>query len=627
MPAISLPNREKGETWSGAFLGKNRGNLWQTFNMDINRHQDRIVLSDKAIQATGSDTLTGLGTPLKFILTNADTATGANYRWWAVTNAGMFKSSDSNGGTWTSDTATSNSPAVPQDAVIHVGRNGEDRLAVTTATNISILNDSTANTWTASWWQGTLAQAALDSDIWHSAGEYQGKMALYDLDTNVRTVIHTIDSIDRVAVNRLTFPIGLEGKIIFTSQEGFWFGLRNRNGGNGAVAFWNSSNESYEGPYDIDGVAPMTGFVAEGVPYVITNKGSIQKFTTAGFQTVQKFPLEEDRLSFADLSLIGAVASDETISPYGVIVEGNIVTISVSAPLTSRRMRSGLWVFNTETLDLYHKVGLGPHATEGTDINYGGHVARGGGLAKLQTYVVGAPRQFLIGATVHTSASATRSIIARLNSNTATGSNTGRNRGYFITPYIRSGDITSYWQGLWVRFRRFISGSNLIRVYYRTRDPLRDVTAGDDSVLQITGTWASTTTMTGVIPTGVRVGHMLEVLSGDNAGCIFPISAITDTNSTAGTPNGTDTMTVTISDTAPTSSTGTFHARFDNFMLAGTISDTSIGSAWLPFPGGDSDGDNFNVDDEIQILVETRGFAVEIKDILPTYEQGRSVEP
>jgi len=618
MPAIQLPT--EGQPWTGVFPGKTSGNIWQTHNIDLEKVRGRSILADKSrIEVDSTDDLAGLGTPTKFVLTNADTDGGVTYRWW-TTASGMFKSGDTTASTWASDTGTANSPAIPQDMLVHGSANGEERLAVTTATNISILNDSTAQAWTASWWVAALGQAALDSSIFHSVGSFDGLMAIIDQDSNTQTTIHTVDSLNRAVSDRLTFPVEFEGKFIFDSPDGLWIALRNKTGGNGVLYFWNTNSEAAEGPYQIEGAAPMCGFVIEGVSYVVTNKGNIQKFTSTGFQTIQRFPMWEERLTFRDNSLLAANAADATISPHGVTVEGNLAYILVGAPLTSRRMRSGIWVFNAETLDLYHFMGVGIHTAAGTDLNYGGHLNRIGGLVRLQNYVLGIGG-FLIGSNVLTTATAGKNAIHRTVFNTLTGSNQGRSRGYFITPYIRTKDITAFWTGLWVRFRRFINGENLIRTYYRTREPLRDADGADDSVLQVTGTWASTTTFTAVVPTGVRVGHIVEVMAGDNAGCLFPISIL------SGTPNGSSSLTVTIDDTTPTSSSATFTARFDNWKVGGTITDTATNHAWTPFPGSDSDGTNFNVEDEVQIMVELRGFSMEVKDILPTNAEGRSVEP
>src|SRR3990167_7144506 len=102
---------------------------------------------------------------------------------------------------------------------------------------------------------------------------------------------------------------------------------------------------------------------------------------------------------------------------------------------------------------------------------------------------------------------------------------------------------------------------------------------------------------------------------------------MTDTNIAAVTPNGSTSVIVTINDTAITSSTATFHARFDNFRLAGTISDTASDGEFVAIPGGDSDENNLNLSDEVQFLVELRGFSQEIKNLLPVYTPGRRIEP
>ena len=615
MPAIKLP--QQGQ-WRGIFPGKYKGELWQTYNIDLEKSEGRISLSDKARIVADSDTdLASLGVPLQFLLTNAD----ATLRWWALTSGGMFKSSDSAATGWSSDSATAGSPLVPLDMTIHEGAAGEQRLIVSCSdtTGLRALNDSTANAWTTNWWITALGQSALNTSVGHPLHTFNRLLAVADQDSaTLIPMIHTIDRNKVVAASRLTFQQGEEIRSIISTESHFWFGAQNNFEGNGRFYLWDGSSENYNREFPIAGQYPLVTLVVNGIPYVVTERGYIQRFSSSGFETVQQFPIVEEKLLFS----VG-VGVDATIQIHGAVVEGHLIKMLVGSPLTSRRMRDGIWIFNTITKDLYQTVGVGHHRTAGTDLGYGGHLNRVGGLAKL----VPSGAQYIIGANVLKNASTGKNAIMRMIDNSTTGSNTGRNRGYFITNYIKGANINEFWNGLWVRYRRFISNGNLIRVFFRTRDPKRDADDADDSVLQVTGTWVSTTTFTAPVPTGVVVGESIEVLSGDNSGSVYPISVMTDTNIAAVTPNGSTSVIVTINDTAITSSTATFHARFDNFRLAGTISDTASDGEFAAIPGGDSDENNLNLSDEVQFLVELRGFSQEIKNLLPVYTPGRRIEP
>ena len=107
------------------------------------------------------------------------------------------------------------------------------------------------------------------------------------------------------------------------------------------------------------------------------------------------------------------------------------------------------------------------------------------------------------------------------------------------------------WEGLWMKFKKFVNSNNRIIVKSRVAEPLKDADGNDESPLQAEGDWASTTTFACVVPTGVAVGDEVEIMTGDNGGCSFNISVL------SATPDGSATITVTIDEAAPTSSTRT----------------------------------------------------------------------
>ena len=118
----------------------------------------------------------------------------------------------------------------------------------------------------------------------------------------------------------------------------------------------------------------MTGWLKNGVPYYITELGYIFKYAGGGFKKEQEFPMREDGQVFAT-----TFTAENTILPYGSWIDGDIVYVNVGAPIRTgssdltggiHRMRSGVWIFNTVNLNLYHHMGIGEHATAGTDVNY-----------------------------------------------------------------------------------------------------------------------------------------------------------------------------------------------------------------------------------------------------------------
>lgn len=603
-----------GKNWKGMFGGKYLGNIWQTFNIDLERQQNRLILSDKMRRF-----VSGLGVVTKFIRTDATTTD----QWFGiVNNADILRNGNGSidSGTWITDD-TSGTFNDPLDGVIHEIANGEQRLVVTRLTDVAILNSAAApNVWTASWWQGVLGQPALTSSEFHPIARLQRLVALGDKVNGV-PVIHTIDKDDVVSYSRLTFDPVYTVRCIYTSSNRFWFGLQHDREGKAKVIEWDGFSQTYNNEYELTGSFPITGFIADDIPTFITERGLVEEYTGGGFREVQNFHIDEDRTYFS-----ASTVATSAITNYGCWVEGDIVFINLNAPTVFafnatalnrgvRRLRAGIWIYNKRSRNLYHHMGLGEHASSGTDVNYGtspfasvGAIVRcfniNGLVASAEVYVGGATWQ-----------AGTATGIYIQQPNTQQSSSAGKNRGYFITPYIAIEDIEAMWESIWIKFKRFVNSNNRINVKWRVVDPLFNASAADQvgsafdiwGNINAPGTWVNTTSFTCKVPTGVSVGDEVEILTGDNAGCSFKISAL------SATPDNSTLITVTISETAPTSSTDTFLCRFDNWKTETAISDTTVGNKRIPFS---TQGHG----EFIQIKVELVGYDLQVDEIQPTWK-------
>jgi len=614
MSSQSIPRNPK--QWRGIYPGKYFGDLWQTFNIDLEREPGRLVLANKFRRFAS-----GLGNVFKFMRTDASTTD----QWFGIVHGtDLLRNGNSSiiGGTWVTDDLT-NTFNDPRDMEIHEAVNGEQRLVCTRATDIGLLNRSgSANVWTASWWQGTLSQTALASSDFHPIARLQRLLAIGDIvtsTTTTRAAIHTIDKDDVVSASRLLFPAGYTIRLIMASADRFWIALQGDVGQPSKIIEWDGFSLTYNFEYELQGSFPLTGWLRNGIPFYITELGYIYKYTGGGFTKTQEFPMTEDRQVFSS-----SLTAENTILPYGSWIDGDVVYINVGAPIRtgssdltggSHRMRSGVWIFNVVNNNLYHSMGLGEHATAGTDVNFGCSPVTTPGAVIRQ--VTGNVPRIVASASVPVGGAA-------WNSSSQTGiyqeifssdqsSSAGRNRGYFITPYLPVQEIDAMWEGLWLIFKRFVDSGNRIIVKSRVREPLRDADASDESPLQAQATWVSTTTFTCIVPTGVAVGDEVEVLTGDNGGCSFNISAV------SATPDGSATITVTIDEAAPTSSTDTFIARFENWDSETSISSTSVGNQWVAYTAPKHG-------EFVQLKIELRGFSVEIDEIISKWKVNNQIE-
>jgi len=615
---IKLPKNPR--QWRGCYAGKYFGDLYQTLNIDLERNPGRLSLSNKMRRL-----IAGLGVVHKFLRTDAL----ATDQWFGLVQATTSSATDGDilrngntsiiGGTWISDAtdgAGDASPVNVHDMILHEAAYGEQRLLVSTATDIAVLNSTAQENLWDNDWLSTVASggAALSNTVFHPMARLQRLIAIADAVTPTgirKAVIHTIDKDDVASLSRLIFPSGYTVRLINASSDRFWFALQSDVGGNAKIIEWDGYSLTYNFEYELQGSYPLTCWLKNGIPYYITELGYLFKYSGGGFTKVQEFPMAEDRQVFS-----ATRTAENTINAYGSWIDGDVVYINVGAPVRtgtsdltggSHRMRSGIWIFNTTNNNLYHHMGLGEHLTAGTDLNYACSPLTSVGAVIRQ--ITSNKPQLIASASVpvggtNWDTASTNAIFQEIESNVQTD-NGGRNRGYFITPYLPSEEMETFWQGLWTKFRKFVNANNRIIIKTRVTEPLRDADASDESPLQAQATWASTTTFTCVVPTGVAVGDEVEVMTGDNGGCCFDISTL------SATPDGSTTITVTISEAAPTSSTDKFIARFDNWDSETAISDTTVGNKWTPFTAS-------KAGEFIQIKCELRGNSVDLDELTLT---------
>lgn len=596
----------------GIYEGWYQGNLWQTFNIDLEKYPGRVALSDKFRRFSS-----GLGVVTKFIRTNATTTD----QWFGIVSDDILRNGNStiNSGTWVTDdtTGTFNDP---KDMVVHELANGEERLICTRDTDVAILNSSgSANVWDADWWTSILSASALTTGVPHPIARLQRLVALGDKVSGI-PVIKTLDKDDIVNASALTFGAQYTVQNIYTTSNRFWIGLKHNSGGNAVIIEWDGTSDTYNNSYEIPGSTPISGFIVDDIPYFISDTGQILRYTGGGFNEFKKFPCPELRVPF----------NSSNIGTYGCFADGHNVYINLNAPTLqsfsatvvyrgSRRLRSGVWILNIDNKNLYHHMGIGEFTTVNTDVNYGTSPLAAVGAIMKSTDI----NELIVSASVYTGGTLmttqTNGIYLR-EKNTNQTSNTGRNRGYFITPYIAMNEVEGLWEAIVVKFKRFVNPNNKIVVKWRVLDPFFNASAIDQASnafeeggITAPATWVNTTSFTCKVPVGVVAGDEVEVLVGDNSGCSVAISTL------SATPDNSTLITVTIDEALPTSSTDTTMVRFDNWNTEPAITSTTIGNQRVPFQG--------IVDGEfVQLKVELRGFDVQIDDIIPVLKIKTSVK-
>jgi hypothetical protein len=548
-----------------------------------------------------------------FLRTNADCLD----RWWGLNRSGRLCYTDSSKplildtATWREDTLA-NTPTDARDMDVFEndtrGTSGKQQLFVTRDTDIAVLNDTGANIWNANWWVTTQSQTALDSGVPHPICYFPLVRKTLIGDGNyVHTISRATDtSNDTVTAQRLTLPFYLEVQHIFYTSTRAWILCRHLYEGQGMVAEWDGSAETYNDIHTIYSPLPLGGVNYLESPIVLNNKGKVLEFTGRGFVPMFRsgqeiaLPVLEEEANFF-LRTTG-------MSKRGMAVgDDGLIYINLDRPFNvSPRQSAGIWCLNPITGRIYNKHSLGQW-----DSTYGNQRLGGGpgALVPLSTPQASTTTQrgLLIGGS-HTNNSDTSVSAIWIMENTTSST---ANRGYFITQFIPAENIKDTWDILWLRFKRFITSTN--RIVAKAKGT-RSLVDADGLPLEGTATWTAATTFTITLAANddsLSVGDEIEVVSGANSGLLAHITAISGNHAAL--------QTITVDETMPTAS-GTATIRFDCWKKLTTISDANVYEKFTHIKGITSSFIQFKIElhgpsreMEIDELIATSKKAIEVE--------------
>lgn len=582
----TIPSKES-RRWKGPYLGSYYGDLWKTFNIDLDKKEGLVSLSQRMQRIEDTSEFTGIDNPMyAFIRTDAD----CTDRYWALSyNDGLLKTDSASPenqsapqNDWDTD-ALSNSPPDPLDFTIHGNdsRNdsGRNKLFVTRDTgDIAVLNDTGNNAWTASWWVTKQGQAALNRFVPFHPIEYfpLTKITIVGDGNLVHTISRPTDTQnDTISYARLILPKNLVNRHIFPTRNRAWMLCYDKYGGGGVIE-WDGFSQTYNNFHNTNG-APILGVNYSESPIVLNSRGFILEYNGNGFvpmvrngQTIA-IPMAEERGN----SLMNITSADSSINwsaaPRGMVVgEDNLIYFNLIRPQggiftipSSERYSAGVWCLNPVTGRLYNKFSIGVF---GDSTDYGHQdQASAGGIYWVPGAITG--RNLLVGGNISISSSGSFVSENGIWLLEAPGSTT-INRGYFITQYIPADMVDEFWDTVWVKFKKFInSGAKIIVKARGSRGLIRNST---QAPFYISCTWTSTTTFTVTLNSAdeaLAVGDEIEVLAGANAGYLAHITVISGAHGAL--------QTMTIDDAVKTASNELSVVTFDRWKKCKVIDTTT----------------------------------------------------
>ena len=310
-----------------------------------------------SIAPTTTTAALGFDVPLNFVFANLD-----GNRLWVLSDNLILKTAPFVflPFTFTVD-ILANSPTDGVDMLYYTSNPENGRLLVTRSLAADIAKLSGTDIAGSGW-----------NLTWKATSGFPGPLALLSnlVIVGVGNTITTIDNNDILVSNRLIFNSEYSCNILYAGSDVVWMGWIstifndvNYSEGDfeglvyikGAISFWDGGSETMNESYFIDS-APLSGFIVNDIPYFILQNGQIVTYSSVGFVEIQAFPNFEEGISLGHLS----------IKRHGCVVDGTLVYINITAPLYSKRMRSGIWIFDTITKNLYNYAGIGSYALSTT---------------------------------------------------------------------------------------------------------------------------------------------------------------------------------------------------------------------------------------------------------------------
>jgi hypothetical protein len=404
-------------------------------------------------------------------------------------------------------------------------------LIVPTSTDLSRLS---SGTWTASFWQGTLAQAALTANphrFWIQAGALHitdGRLIqIYD-----GTLVKTAQ----------TLPVGFRAEFGLPFGEiSFVCGAQTGGGETYVYAIQEGSNSNtYLARYPVGDTEVLCGWVADSA-YIVTKKGLIKRFNGTGFASIS---LENG--SFVQFPTAEAQQQISSIHPNGVSVSENIVKMLVNfGTISNTRLSSGIWNFDLATKNLYNAGSVRNTSTR----DYAQYELASTGALKQTAVTQGL---YLVGAQAYTAYSGSTVYGIFSSDESATS-----NQGYFITSKFHAANIRRFWRFIFPVLRRMDSADDRVLIAYRTSDS--NVLPAYETV-----TWLTASSFTAA-NSDIGAGDFVEVIAGENAGAIARITSVS---------GGTVTLARSLY-----ASTSTSRVRYLRFTDIGTIANVQLQSA------------------------------------------------
>lgn len=528
-----------------------KGNLWSTFNVDLQSNVGVLRISPRLRINSSTTTDADLGCPVAFKYFDT--------RIWALCDTHIFWNTGEPDDTpFTDDASTGFQTTYTADYSDMETFNNS--LCATTQTGL--YSKGKAGDGTGSW----TARDTLTSGTSHMMTYFKRFNRLYylnagnavlSIDSNWSTADPSFDyALDLSAPNNSNIPTCIQANNDFV-----WIGMsmNGLRGAPGKIYQWDGISQQINVEYELNNASAVMAIAIDPEhdnPFVMDSNGVLSAWNGGGFTEVGRLPIPLNvRLPYNT----GDSSNARFIHPNGMYFTRNgTVRCNINNRANTgdviENLASGLWEWSKENGFVHIEPFTYNVSTSGSIRDWGqNRVVRVGAVSSMNIASTNAvDGTILVGATIYTDATATTSAIFIDNS-----LDTIQKKGYVVTDWFESKDVASSWGRFWVSYRRFIGGAeDNITVKYRSTE---------EAPVDGTITWVDSRTFT-VANSAVVVsnywtantGGEVEILRGDGGGACAHI-----TNAVLATGTWTVTLDEAIN---PAATTNTATGRFQKWV-------------------------------------------------------------
>lgn len=549
------------DNWRQSNKSDTKGNLVETFNIDLNSNERKIRTTRTKLIKTGTGETNAFGAVSAIVYFSNIIRVFSGI----TTGGNLWNGGNSPFDSLTADTTSTTASISNGDAQVF-----NNEIYTTDGSNLNRYNGSAENS----------VSSGLTGSTHHLLTKFtpdgSGERLYVSEDDDKVWSVSQANAL--ASSSSYTLDLALEPDyqitVLMAGEQSIWVGVssasNNFAGGRSIMFEWDGvTANTVSGKYYIDASRIMAGVIKDDIPYIVDSLGRLMVFTGAGFKEIDRFPLNGKTFQATSTNL-----NQNAIHPRGMAVDGDEILICASnladgssgSTVFFSDFPAGVWAWN-QVNGLYHKYSPSYQAVADTGVtnltDWGQFRTAYGGV--IEVFEVGNPVasdggrvMFSMGYFTGSGDNITTGQDIRYGLWTDDTKDNTQKGGYIVSPQIHSSKFMDNWSDIYPSLSNLEISGDLVEIKYRFTDELP--TYADI-------TWKSNQTFhTNTDLSDFEQGDEVQIIQGVASGVCSHISTL---------PSGIG-ITVTLDNVVTGVSDGdTSVARIQKWKKVGSITDIS----------------------------------------------------